>query len=376
VTFRSHRAADEKDREFLASSDNWFRPTMLKTGPDGALYIAAMYRLVIEHPEWIPAEMQRRLDLRAGADKGRIYRIVPDGVALRSVPNLAKLSSPELVAALDSLNGWQRDTAQRLLIERGDKSVVEKLEHHAKAAKDAKVRVQALWTLHGLGGITPRILVDTLKDAHSAVREHAVRLSESQTGYRELLDALLARLSDSSPRVRYQLAFTLGEWSDPRAAEALLKLARDEDETIRNAGISSAPRHAKEMLALAKQSPADDRVRTILPMLQKLVANPPMLVKAIAMVERTNTLSAAQRTERAKVLEQYTAVPNLKANAQNGAALFRQNCAQCHRLRGEGAEIGPDLGTLAGKPVETLVTAILDPNAAMEARYQNFNAVL
>ncbi|HEY0552188.1 MAG TPA: PVC-type heme-binding CxxCH protein, partial [Verrucomicrobiae bacterium] len=139
VTFTSHRASDEATNEFLASSDNWFRPTMLKTGPDGALYIADMYRFVIEHPEWIPKEMQARLDLRAGADKGRIYRVRPDGAKLRSIPNLTKMNSPQLAEALDSPNGWQRDTAQRLLIERSDKSVAGKLESLAKDAKSAKV---------------------------------------------------------------------------------------------------------------------------------------------------------------------------------------------------------------------------------------------
>src|SRR5262249_20640126 len=83
ISFTSHRASDEQDREFVASADNWFRPVMAKTGPDGALYIADMYRLVIEHPEWIPKDAQQHLDLRAGADKGRIYRVYPEGAKLR-----------------------------------------------------------------------------------------------------------------------------------------------------------------------------------------------------------------------------------------------------------------------------------------------------
>src|SRR6185295_3449763 len=120
VTFTSHRALDETNREFLASTDLWFRPTMLKTGPDGALYIADMYRLVIEHPEWIPKWMQTRLDLRAGSDMGRIYRVYPEGKTLRKIPNLAALDTAGLVSSLDSPNGWQRDTAQRLIVERKD----------------------------------------------------------------------------------------------------------------------------------------------------------------------------------------------------------------------------------------------------------------
>ena len=91
VTFKSHRAEGEEESEFVASTDNWFRPTMLKTGPDGALYIADMYRLVIEHPEWIPDDVKHHLDLRAGHDKGRIYRVYPVGSQLRPVPRLDRL---------------------------------------------------------------------------------------------------------------------------------------------------------------------------------------------------------------------------------------------------------------------------------------------
>ncbi|HXG47234.1 MAG TPA: PVC-type heme-binding CxxCH protein, partial [Methylomirabilota bacterium] len=116
ASFLSRRAEDEMDREFLASADNWFRPTTLKTGPDGALYIADMYRLVLEHPEWIPDPIEPRLDLRAGADMGRIYRVFPTGAALRRPPRLDRMNAAELAAALDSGNGWQRDTAQRLLV--------------------------------------------------------------------------------------------------------------------------------------------------------------------------------------------------------------------------------------------------------------------
>jgi putative membrane-bound dehydrogenase-like protein len=372
VTFTSHRASGEATNEFLASGDNWFRPTMLKTGPDGALYIADMYRLVIEHPEWIPKEMQARLDLRAGADQGRIYRVLPEGAKLRKIPNLAKMSSAELAAALDSPNGWQRDTAQRLMLERDHKDAsVPALEHHAKSAKDAKVRVQALWTLSGLNVLTPPTLATALRDPDERIREQALRLSEGGPASEPL-----ALVNDPAPRVRYQLAFTLGELGDPRSADALVKLAGDEDENVRNAALSSAPLHAKAMLPLMEKLPANDRARAHLPMLQKLVGNPPALAKPISVMERTHAVSAEQRAERAAVLSRYADVPKLRGDSKNGAALFQQHCAQCHRLRGEGVEVGPDLGMMAGKPAEQFVVAILDPNAAVETRYQNFAATM
>jgi putative heme-binding domain-containing protein len=372
VTFTSHRASDETTNEFLASSDNWFRPTMLKTGPDGALYIADMYRLVIEHPEWIPKEMQARLDVRAGEDKGRLYRVLPEGAKLRPIPNLAKMNSSQLAGALDSPSGWQRDTVQRLILERDHKDAsVPALEHHARSAKDAKVRVQALWTLSGLNALTRKILAAALHDPDERVREHALRLGEGGP-----TSEPFALVDDPAPRVRYQLAFTLGELRGAGMAEALVKLADDKDENIRNAALSSAPSHAKAMLPLVEKLPASDRARTSLPMLQKLAANPPALARPVSVIERTNALSAEQRAERAKVLSRYADVPKLHGDSKIGAALFKQHCAQCHRLRDEGVEIGPDLGVMAGKPAEQFVLAILDPNAAVESRYQNFSATM
>ena len=124
VTFRGRRGPNGADREFLASSDNWFRPTMLKTGPDGALWIADMYRAVIEHPEWIPDDWEKRLDLRAGSEDGRIYRVYPVDRKPRAIPRLDRLGDGGLVAALDSPSGWQRDTAQRLLLHSGGSEAI------------------------------------------------------------------------------------------------------------------------------------------------------------------------------------------------------------------------------------------------------------
>src|SRR5207244_5053502 len=115
VTFTSQRADDEQTSEFLASSDNWFRPTMIQVGPDGALWIADMYRYVIEHPEWIPKDWQKKLDLRAGHDKGRIYRVYPHGKTPRPIPRMDKLRVEQRIAALGSSSGWTRDMAQQSL---------------------------------------------------------------------------------------------------------------------------------------------------------------------------------------------------------------------------------------------------------------------
>jgi putative membrane-bound dehydrogenase-like protein len=242
VTFTSRRAADEQDAEFLASSDNWFRPTSLQTGPDGALWVADMYRAVIEHPEWIPADWQKRLDLRAGYNKGRIYRIYPVGAKLRPMPRLDRLDTVGLVAALDSANGWQRDTAQQMLLWRKDASAVPLLEKMTTTCQRPLARLHALCTLDGLNALTPVLLRRALADAHPGVRRHAVRRCEGRLAKSpELGRDLLKLLDDADPHVRMQLAYTLGEWDDARAGDALGQLAvRDAGDRYLTAAVMSS----------------------------------------------------------------------------------------------------------------------------------------
>ncbi|MGB8169450.1 MAG: PVC-type heme-binding CxxCH protein [Chthoniobacteraceae bacterium] len=559
VTFTSHRPAGEEACEFLASSDNWSRFDFARTGPDGALYISDMYRLVIEHPEWIPAEQQKRLDLRAGHDKGRIYRVLPTGAKLRPIPRLDQLDTAALVAAMDSPSGWQRDTVQRLLLHTQPKAAISPLARFVVASERPKTRLQALCTLDGLGGLSAELLLSALRDPHPAVREHAIQLSEAFVGKEPILaDPLLWLADDPEPRVRYQLAFSLGEWNDPRAGRALAHLARrDADNAqIQTAVMSSAPRHLGTMLevllaekaaapppvigpllglavamdesaalakaltrmiksgegtsavrlfpaisglldgvarknfslakyeaaapaelraaiagldpafqeapkiALAPAAPEADRIvaigllgrgprargeefrqlgellrpsesapiqnaalaalsradGTVVP--DVLIASwssssPALRLEALnllfrktswiaalltaleqgklppgqidtahqekllahadpAICERATKLFTATNADRVKVVKEYAAVAELTGHPEKGAALFQQNCAICHRLRGVGSEVGPDLGMLADKPAAHFVEAIFDPNKAVESRYLSF----
>jgi putative membrane-bound dehydrogenase-like protein len=259
--FHSSRAADEQDREFLASSDNWFRPTMLRTGPDGALWIADMYRLVIEHPQWIPKEWQEKLDLRAGHDMGRIYRVWPVGVKPRAMPRLDKMTGEQLAAAIDSPSGWQRDTAQQLLVERQDKSAVKALEKLTRFCPRPEARVQALCTLDGLKAAHPDLILATLKDPHPGVRRHAVRLCEPlMNRHPDIVAKTVASLAaDPDSFVRLQVAYTLGEWKDAAAGDALAKLlvGSADDAILQTAAMSSLkPENLAAVLKAIGSDPA------------------------------------------------------------------------------------------------------------------------
>jgi putative membrane-bound dehydrogenase-like protein len=225
VTFSGRRAAGEARAEFLASTDGWFRPVEVRTGPDGALWVVDMYRYVIEHPRWIPQDDLAHLDVRAGATRGRIYRVFPRGHKPRPVRRLDRLDTAGLVAALDSPNGPQRDLVQQMLLWKKDRAAVAPLQKLAAQSKRPVTRLQALCTLDGLGALQADLVARALADAHPGVRRHAVRLCEKRLDKTpSLARPLLRRVEDADPHVRMQLAYTLGEWRDPRAAAALATL--------------------------------------------------------------------------------------------------------------------------------------------------------
>jgi putative membrane-bound dehydrogenase-like protein len=224
TTFTSHRADDEKESEFLASTDNWFRPTMIQTGPDGALWIADMYRYVIEHPQWIPKEWQEKLDLRAGQDKGRIYRVYPKDAKPRPIPVLDKLTAQELANLLESPNGWTRDTAQQLLVRRKDPFALRHLQTVLENSSKPLARLHALACARQLSGGDREFILRGLKDNSPGVRRWAVRWSEPLLASdKEVREKVLALADDADPQVRMQVAYSLGEI--PSAGEALAKMA-------------------------------------------------------------------------------------------------------------------------------------------------------
>lgn len=201
-------------REFLASPSDWFRPVGLATGPDGCLYVADMCRAVIEHPDFMPDELKTRPDLRHGDDRGRIWRIVPATAARRATPpRLGDMPAAELVALLDHANGWHRDTAARLLLERGDAAVADSLRRHALTGSSAAGRAQALHLLERFAALDDTTLRAVLAEADDArLRATAMRLAGPRVATDGALRSLvLSAGATDSPLVRFEAALRLGE---------------------------------------------------------------------------------------------------------------------------------------------------------------------
>jgi putative membrane-bound dehydrogenase-like protein len=234
VGFRARRDAEEA--EFVASTDMWFRPVAFANGPEGALYIADLYREIIDFSDGVPESIKRVKDLNRGNDRGRIYRVVPEGFTQPARPRLADASSTELVATLDHPNAWHRETAARLLYARQSKGAIAPLVGLLTNATRPVGRLHALYALAGLDALDDAHVRHALEDADAGVREHAVRLAERVAREGRVSDdlwkALVARAEDDAARVRYQLAFTLGDltWHPERVAVLARLLARDHEE--------------------------------------------------------------------------------------------------------------------------------------------------
>lgn len=560
ISFLTRRVPEEERAEFLASEDTWFRPNMLRTGPDGALWIADMYRQIIDHPQYIPADQHARLNFRRGDDRGRIYRVLPRGMKARSVPTLTGLDDHELAALLASPNGTLRDMVQKQLVWDERTGAGEQLVALAAGGERPATRLQALWTLKGLNLLTPDVVATAFSDPHPLVRRGGIRLAEGMFDSDPGLSAQLVELvDDPDPRVRLQLACTLGETNAPEAGRALAELAlADADEpAIAAAIVSSAnPQNVGRVLSgmldgmpekspllvskllisavgygeidaataalaevvappaknrsyepwqlttladfcerlrgqkrfLATLLPADapvyERVQQFFAALPATIENPdapyamrleatrllgepsgstgaPQLlsrlleprqpaaiqlaaVKAIArrggagaaeqllagwsgyspqvrdaavdvLIGKTewaltlldaieqgvvayNGLDATKRRrladhrseevrqrvaglsegaldqDRRALVDQWQAALQLQGDPAQGALVFQKHCATCHRLQGQGHEVGPDLAALSDKSPAFLLESILDPSRSVDARFLNYAA--
>ena len=244
ASWASHRANEEQTREFLASTDSWFRPVMVRTGPDGSLWIADMYRLVIEHPEWISAERQAELDLRSGHDRGRIWRVSNIDSGKQTPVALDKLTARELVQQLQHRNGTRRDMAQQLLINRQERGIADSLQLMLRSATRPQTRLHALATLDGIGELTPDDLLIALADRHPGVRRWGVRVARSKLDWKGVSAAIAQRVqNEADDQVMLELAVCLGEGTSPALVNALAEqLCAGSSDTWVKAAIASSIR--------------------------------------------------------------------------------------------------------------------------------------
>lgn len=257
ATFTASRLFEKK--EFLASTDPWFRPVNMYIGPDGALYVLDYYRQIIEHPEWMADDVGKSDAVYNGIDQGRIYRITPTGTPKADWTSGLKLgdeSSSKLASYLSNANSWWRMNAQRLLIDRNDAGVVPLLEQLASEQNNPLGNLHALWTLHGMTALSADVLIAGLQNKEAGVRENAIRMSEElflvtrNADTDRVVSALLKLKNDPSGKVRYQLLASIGFVNTPATIQARKELlfGNLDNTWMQVAALSAIPSEGENLL--------------------------------------------------------------------------------------------------------------------------------
>ena len=331
------------EREFLASTDERFRPVNLFNAPDGSLFMVDLYHGIIQHKAYITPYLREQIahrNLESDPHLGRIYRIKYKGNPLGATPQMLEKSAVDLVSYLAHDNGWWRDTAQQMIIDSGDRSAIAPLNVMAANQSRPLGQIHALWTLEGLGAVNTGAISSALSSNDPHVLEMAIRLTE------KLLPAeaekLLPRLTELAKRseliVRLQLTATLGSVPGDDALVLLKKLLEENGNTpfFREAAIHGLKGREKRFQEILGNDATDGKLREYL-----------------AECLRIKTTAAAFK------------VPQDKAHLASfnrGETLFTAQCMACHGPDGKGIEqLGPPLvGSewVTGSP-ERLVAILL-----------------
>ena len=236
----AERAPEDRQSEFLVSRDPSFHPMQVVGGPDGAIYI---------------------VDRQEEPERGRIYRVVPINFLRPKPPQMGKARTYDLVAALAGNDGWHLDTAARLLYERHDPNSIGLLTNMLNNSRVSSARLRSLYALEGQGMLEGAHVARALQDSDPRVREHAILLSELVATNGDVSDEiwnlLRARSTDPSLHVRYQLAFSAGEFARPDKVRVLAEVLRRDpaNRGIQNAVWSSAAEGAGNLFLILANDP-------------------------------------------------------------------------------------------------------------------------
>lgn len=340
------------DKEFLASSDEGFRPVNLCNSPDGAMYVVDMHHGIMEYgafstPYYNNGLAVKKLDTLL--NEGRILRVKYKYKKLDKIPKLDKASGLELVALLKSKNGWIRDRAQQLLILKQDKSVVPELKKLAEDDKNAVTAIHALHTLDGLDALSFDFTQKVATSEDPMLSAHALLLLEkynTKDNVKHMLELDNNLLNRKDSIIDLYLALSLGPWaetSNETFFPLLLKLSQRYPGSgiYQEAIVSSLNGLEVKFQALAKSNLNKNSDELLDNLLAKTIMN-----------KQEGKMNSIYVKEKVPVDAR-----------TNGLAIFRNTCSTCHGNDGDGIEhIAPPLdgSQYVEGPSERLAMIILN----------------
>jgi len=304
-------------REFLASTDERFRPVSLYTGPDGALYIVDMYRGIIQHKTYLTPYLKNEIKMRNltnPLDYGRIYKVVPKGKKPATIKIPKDRAS--LITLLSNQNGWIRNRAQQIIVDGHDKSSEIPLRKLLESGSEPLGRVHALWTMEGLGVLKKEDVLPLLKSHDWKFRMQALSVLPSvlnKENYHEFLPILNNLLEENDLLAAPYLAF-LGSFIEPfnrQSADLLLT-------------------------SLSKKYPNNSLVTDAV--ISSLQGRESDFYQKLAGINPDTNLIIHKRLKAimSAIAKKKSTVSDPAKEYPMGAALFRNVCQACHGADGNG----------------------------------------
>lgn len=224
-----HNVYQEQQSEFIRSTDPLFRPVDMATAPDGTMYIVDMYHGIIQEGQWTPVGSYIRTKiLQYQLDKvislGRIWRLThEDHKRDRTQPRMYDESSLQVLEHLKHENGWWRDLAQQVLVQRRDTSIAPKLIDLIRSDEKLVSKFHALWVLEGIGALDAGLVRELMRDSNPRMRMQALWVSESlyKAGDTSFDKDYLRMMSDADTEVMIRAMMTAKMLKVPGTLEAV-----------------------------------------------------------------------------------------------------------------------------------------------------------
>ena len=316
------------DREFVASTDEGFRPVNLVNGPDGAMYVVDMHRGVMQHiisatPYYKKSIVDKKLDTLL--DAGRILRIKYKDKGLGKIPDLTNASAADLVDLLKSNNGWIRDRAQQMIIYKQERQTGPGLKRLIEEGENTIAAMHALYTLEGLNALSFEFLEKIAASGKPALTAHALLLLEKHyaVGNIKPFEKLAIDLMNrNDTMVNFYLAASLGPWASASHETFLPILAKLSDTYPDNPVFQEAV-----MSSLKGQ---EENFKSY-------------IIKTSGI--RDSLLAQTIRNKKGNIINPIFIQKTLPVDVLNkGLNIFRSVCSSCHGAEGEGiAHAGPPL---------------------------------
>lgn len=321
-----------QQKEFLAATDEGFRPVSLSNGPDGSLYVVDMHIGVIQHyaflSPYLKKEAQKK-QLDTLTEYGRILRIKNKDTEDIKIPDFENLSGMELVKLLHNKNGWIRDRAQHYLIYKDKTGAIAELKKLAKDTDSPVSQIHGMYTLEGLDALSFNLLKSVAQNADPEIVSQAIVLLEgfvSKENAKEAQELFQDVLAKNDRSIDLYMASTVGTWAKV-SKEDFVPVVKTLLDTYKN----------NRIVMEALLSGMGDTAESLLADLQE---NPNFKGSDL----ETRITHSIQRKKQDKPNAIFTNTAVSMDNRTKGAKLFRQICSACHGINGEGSDgVAPPL---------------------------------